>query len=126
MERNMKIYVAGPYTANSNSEIQKNVDNAIDAAITVYEKGHYPYLPHLTHWIELRSQETNRGLKWEDYIEMDHIWLQNCDALLHLKESRGADLELEYAKKHGKQIFYSLDEIPIVDRKFIYQFSEKK
>ena len=92
MTKSMKIYIAGPYTASSALQIQKNVDNAIDAAIDVYKKGHYPYIPHLTHWIELRSQETNQGLKWEDYIEMDHVWLEDCDAFLFLKESRGANL----------------------------------
>lgn len=120
----MKIYVAGPYTAATSEQVQQNVNNAIDAAIAVYEKGHFPYIPHLTHWIELRSQETKKGLKWEDYIEMDHIWLQACDALLFLKESRGANLEREYAKKNGKKIFYSLEEIPTIERKFIYQFTK--
>jgi len=118
----MKIYVAGPYTADSDSKIQKNVNNAIDAAITVYEKGHFPYIPHLTHWIELRSQETNRGLQWEDYLEMDRIWVENCDALFLLNESKGANLELDYAKKLNKLIFYTLDEIPTVKRIFHYQF----
>lgn len=114
----MKIYIAGPYTAPSNSEIQANVNRAIDVAIKVYKKGHFPYLPHLTHWIDLRSKETDQGLKWEDYIEMDRIWLESCDALLYLSNSKGADIELEHAKKQGKKIFYNLDEIPTIERKF--------
>jgi hypothetical protein len=118
----LKIYIAGPYTAPSDSEIQTNVNNAIDAAIMVYKKGHFPYLPHLTHWIELRSKETNQVLKWEDYLEMDRVWLEICDALLFLRESRGAKLELDYAKKMNKKIFYNLDEIPTVKREFRYQF----
>ena len=121
----MKIYVAGPYTTDTDSNIQKNVNNAIDAAITIYKKGHYPYLPHLTHWVDLRSKETGQGLKWEDYVEMDHVWLEECDAMLFLKESRGANLELAYAKKTGKKIFYSLDEIPTIVRKYKFQFEEK-
>ena len=120
----MKIYVAGPYTASTDLEIQQNVNNAIDAAIAVYKKGHYPYLPHLTHWIELRSQETKQGLKWEDYIEMDHAWLENCDALLLLAPSRGANLELEYAKQHGKKIFFNIKEIPEQKIEHRYQFAK--
>jgi len=123
MTKSMKIYIAGPYTASSDSQIQKNVNNAIDAAIAVYKKGHYPYIPHLTHWIELRSQETKQGLKWEDYIEMDHVWLEVCDAFLFLKESRGANLELEFAKKNNKKIFYNINEISTAERIFRYQFS---
>ena len=118
----MKIYVAGPYTASSESEIQQNVNNAIDAGIEVYKKGHFPYLPHLTHWIELRSKQTNKGLKWEDYLEMDRSWLENCDALLFLSDSKGANLELGHAKKLNKKIFYNLDEIPIKKRKYEFQF----
>lgn len=118
----MKIYVAGPYTASSYNQIQQNVNNAIDAAISVYKKGHFPYIPHLTHWIELRSKETNQNLKWEDYLEMDRTWLDNCDALLFLNPSKGANLELEHAKNNNKKIFYSVDEIPIIERKYRYQF----
>ena len=121
--RALKIYIASPYTASSDSEIQANVSKAIDAAIMVYKKGHFPYIPHLTHWIELRSKETRQGLKWEDYLEMDRAWLESCDALLFLKESRGAKLELDYAKKMNKKIFYNLDEIPDVKRVFKYQFT---
>ncbi len=118
----MKIYVAGPYTANTESEIETNVNNAIDAAIEVYKKGHFPYLPHLTHWIELRSKATNQKLKWEDYLEMDRTWLESCDALLFLRESRGANLELEYAKELEKKIFYNIEDIPIIPREYKYQF----
>lgn len=118
----MRIYIAGPYTADSDSQIQKNVNNAIDTAILVFKKGHYPYIPHLTHWIEIRNMETNQGLKWEDYIEMDRIWLENCDALLYLGSSKGADIELNHAKKEGKPIFYSITEIPTEERK--YRFKE--
>jgi len=125
MTKSLKIYVAGPYTASTPDEITVNVNNAIDAAITIYEKGHYPYIPHLTHWIELRSRETERGLKWEDYIEMDHVWLEVCDAFLFLEESRGANLELEYAKKHGKKIFYNINEIPSIKRIYAFQFAKE-
>ncbi len=120
--KSMKIYVAGPYTASTESQIEINVNNAIDTAIQVYKKGHFPYLPHLTHWIDQRSRQTNQGLKWEDYLEMDRTWLESCDALLFLRESRGANLELEYAKHLKKKIFYNLDEIPIIQREFKYQF----
>ena len=117
----MKIYVAGPYTATG-EQIQKNVNNAIDAAISIYKKGHFPYIPHLTHWIELRSKEIGQNLKWEDYLEMDRIWLDACDAMLFLSPSKGANLELEHAKNSNKKIFYNLEEIPVVERKYKYQF----
>ena len=120
--KNMRIYVAGPYTASTEEEIQKNVNTAIDAAIAIYKKGHFPYVPHLTHWIEIRSKEITAGLKWEDYLEMDRAWLTNCDAMLFLHSSKGANLELEHAKKINKHVYNSLDEIPLIKRKYHYQF----
>jgi len=55
---------------------------------------------------------------------MDRVWLDNCDALLFLKESRGANLELEHAKQTNKKIFYKLDDIPTVQRELKYQFTQ--
>jgi hypothetical protein len=111
----LTIYVAGPYTADSDAKIWNNVVAAIDAGILLYRKGHYPYIPHLTHFVETRSQEVGAGLKWEDYIKWDRVWLKQCDAFLHLGSSRGADLELRWAKEHGLKIFYSLEDVPIAD-----------
>src|SRR5205823_11197183 len=66
--------------------------------LEVIRKGHVPFIPHLTHYIHL---ETEDPLPVEFYYEYDMVWLQSCDALLHLGPSRGADRELEYAEKRG-------------------------
>jgi len=109
----MKIYVAGPYTARHLRDTQRNVDTAIDMGIQIWKKGHFPYIPHLTHYIYLRP---TCDLEWEDFIEWDKVWLDACDAFLYLGKSRGADLELKYAKSKGKIIFKNLDDIPFVPR----------
>lgn len=111
----LKIYVAGPYTANSEEKILLNVNKAIDIGISIFYKGHFPYVPHLTHYIDLRAKETSVEMLWEDYIKWDMVWVELCDALFHISSSRGADIELDAAKKMGKHIFYSLDEIPVVN-----------
>ena len=111
----MKIYVAGPYTPVGNDVhdaarvASQNTRRAIRAGIEVIRKGHVPFIPHLTHYIHL---ETEDPLPVEFYYEYDMVWLQSCDALLHLGPSRGADRELEYAEKRGLKIFRSNDEIP--------------
>ena len=43
----MKVYIAGPYTKG---DVAVNVRNAISAAQTVFEAGHDPYVPHMTHF----------------------------------------------------------------------------
>jgi Fe2+ transport system protein FeoA len=52
-------------------------------------------------------------MSWADYIEWDKIWLAECDALLFLGNSKGANLELEIAKKLGKPIFFNVNSVPI-------------
>ena len=42
----------------------------------------------------------------------DAPWLRVCDALLFIAESKGANIELEEARRLGKTIFYSISEIP--------------
>jgi hypothetical protein len=107
----MRIYIAGPYTADTTDGKLENTNKAIDIGIQLYKKGHFPYIPHLTHWVDVRAEQTNIDLMWEDYIKWDLEWLDLCDALLYIGKSKGADIELEFAKKKGKIIFYSLDEI---------------
>lgn len=108
----MKIYVAGPYSASTlNGKIQ-NTNAAIDAAVKLLAKGHYPYIPHLTHFVDRRAAEIGITIEWEEYIRWDLVWLDLCDALLYLGSSRGADLELQFALKKGKRIYYGVGEIP--------------
>ncbi len=113
-EKVLRIYVAGPYSAPSMSEVEKNVRRAIVCGVEILKKGHYPYIPHLTHFVELLSQEKGLGLRWEDYIDWDLTWLELCDAFLYLGSSKGADIELNYARNLGKRIFLDLNEIPTI------------
>ena len=116
MSERLKIYIAGPYTAPTEDKIKSNVLRAIDAGLEIYRRGHFPYIPHLTHFVDLRSKELDAGMRWEDYIHWDRAWLTDCDALLHLASSRGADLELGWAKEAEKRIFYNVHEIPVISK----------
>ena len=114
MPKSLRIYIAGPYTAQDQNGHEANTDRAIDAGIAVYKRGHSPYIPHLTHYVDLRAKGTHVNLTWEDYIRWDMPWLQICDALLYLGKSKGADLELARARRLKKKIFFSIDEIPVI------------
>jgi hypothetical protein len=111
-EYNLKIYIAGPYSADCAKCIHANVISAIDAGIELWKKGHNPYIPHLTHFVDQRAKITNTPMAWNDYIEWDKVWLETCDALLFLGSSKGANLELDLAKKMGKRIFFSINSVP--------------
>lgn len=112
----MRIYVAGPYTAADQNGHELNTARAIDAGIAIFRKGHLPYIPHLTHYVDLRAKQTGIRLEWGDYIEWDMPWLEVCDAVLYLAKSKGADLELRRARSLKKRIFYSVKEIPRIKR----------
>jgi len=114
--KQMRIYVAGPYTADTNDERVNNVKKAIDAAIGLYEKGHTPYVPHLTHLIDERAKELGIVITREDYVRCwDKPWLEICDALLLLADSPGAREELDTAQNLGKEIFIGgADIVPAV------------
>lgn len=108
----MRIYVAGPYSAPTEQEREANANRAIDAGIAVTAKGHVPFIPHLNHMWDIRACERDVVYPWEYWIEWCLEWLSLCDCLLCLGRSRGVDVEIEYARKSGIPIYYSVDEIP--------------
>ena len=112
----MKIYVAGPYTAQTKEEMEENVQRAIDVGIELWKKGHFPLIPHLLHWVDLRAEELGVPMGWSDYMLWDAPWLDHCDALLLVAESKGALIELEYASEKGMIIYRSVMEVPAVKR----------
>ncbi len=111
----LKVFIAGPYTP-SDSDLHdasrvahRNTIKAIKAGIKLIERGHIPFIPHLTHFIHL---ETEKPLPAEFYYRYDMVWLQHCDALLYLGNSEGANKELQKAKELGLEIFYSIEKVP--------------
>ena len=114
----MRIYVAGPYSPQSPSkhtciqEAAHNVDRAIRVALVLISKGHYPFVPHLTHYIHV-SSACQRELGERFYYEYDNTFLDHwAEALFYMGSSKGADAELERAKRLGLKIFYDFSEVP--------------
>jgi hypothetical protein len=101
----MYIYVAGPY---SKGDVAENVRTAIHQGDYISRLGHYPYIPHFTHfWHMLIPHE------YEFWMAQDFKWLERCDAILRLPgESSGADREVEHAKSLGLTVFTSVFDIP--------------
>ena len=110
----LKIYIAAPYSAKTEKVRARNVERTIDAALALFKKGHFPYIPHLTHWVDKRAKETEIAMEYEDYMKWHRPWLEACDAFLYLDSSKGADLELQAAKDLDKLIFYSIDDVSMV------------
>lgn len=100
-----KIYIAGPYTKG---DVAENVRTAIYQGDYVAGLGHYPFIPHLSHfWHYLLLHD------YEFWIKQDLMWLECCDAILRLKgESSGADAEVKRAIELGLTVYTSIFDIP--------------
>ena len=111
------IYIAGPIS-NGNKlgarEIYKNVLNGEDLYMKLVEKGYNPICPHFSYYPWLRH---DRDIKWQIWLAMDESYVRVCPMLYYMLpeiygESKGALHELELAKKLGKTIYTSIDDVP--------------
>jgi len=113
--RRLKVYVAGPLTAESEAKKLDNTDAAVAAGIAVWGRGHDPFIPHLTTYVERVTRELRIGPQtWEQWLQWDLPWLRVCDAVLLLGRSPGADREVREARKLGLPVFTDVEDLPRV------------
>lgn len=110
--KEIKVYIASPY---SNGWMPTNITRQFNFSKELLELGYYPYMPLLTHFLELYTHFPEH--KW---LELDFVYLKTCDAVLRIKPadengveipSPGADKEEALARELGIPIFYSIDEL---------------
>jgi len=118
MVTKMRIYIAGPYCPKNCSLhdaariAQVNVDKAIEVANKLIEKGHFVFVPHLSHFIHIHYSCKRDYGKW--WYEEDNTFLTHwAEAIFFIGSSRGADAELELATKLGLKIFHILEEVGV-------------
>jgi len=108
----MIIGVAGPYSAPTEEQRQKNLDAMNEAAARVLEKGHIPIigmnaaLPIVT--------IANIEDKYKATMEISLAVINTCDAILMIGESPGANKERDLVNAKGLPVYYSIEEIPDV------------
>ena len=101
----MRVYIAGPY---SKGDVALNVRNAIHAGDVIARRGHFLFIPHLTHFWHMAIPH-----EYQFWLDQDMVWLKQCDALLRLQgESTGADAEVEMARELGMHVYYSALDVP--------------
>jgi hypothetical protein len=97
----VRVYIAGPYTIGDKEE---HVNNAITMGAQVMDLGHSPFIPHLSHFVELKYPRA-----WERWMEVDEDFLSICEALIRIPgESKGADREVKMAMALGIPVFNSV------------------
>jgi hypothetical protein len=112
--RRLKVYIAGPLTAPTAFEKMKNTYFAVTAGLEVWKRGHDPYIPHLTTFVEPATKAGLGPQTWEHWLQWDLPWLRVCDAVLFLGPSPGADREVREARKLGLPVFTDVEDLPRV------------
>lgn len=113
------ILVAGPYRSGTGDDpklIAKNVAAMTEAALRLFRAGH---LPVMGEWFALPLIEHagSRGIGDSVFDEIFHPisrrLVAKCDGCLRIGgASVGADEMVALARKHGKRIYFSVEEIP--------------
>lgn len=101
----IKCYIASPY---SNGDKQENVNLQMDVANELLNHGYAPFVPTLSHYMELRNPR-----KEHDWLKLDFEFLACCDVLIRIRPlkddveiaSAGADKEEAYARSLGIPTF---------------------
>ena len=100
----MIVYVSGPYTKG---DVIENIRIACDTADKLLEKGHIPYIPHLSafwHLVSLKS--------YDEWMRIDAAFIPRCDCLLRIPgESKGGDIEVQIAQRLDIPVYFSIDEL---------------
>ena len=116
----LMILVAGPYRSGTDGDparIQANVDAMTATALTLHRRGH---LPVMGEWFALPLIEAAAAAGDDPDEAFDAIFhpvaedvLGRCDACLRIGgPSEGADRMVATARRLGKTVFTSLEEVP--------------
>ncbi len=110
------IMIAGPYSSGGAGATERaaNLRAMNEAALEVFQKGHTPVigvnmaLPVIDVAGEDRFEEI--------MMPISLALAERCDAILRIGgASVGADQEVDRLKAAGKQIYFSVDDIPKAD-----------
>jgi hypothetical protein len=117
--RPLLILVAGPYRSGTGDDPAKLAANvrAMEAhALPIFRAGHVPLVGE---WLALPmlaiagSKRMDDELWEEIFHPVAERLLTRCDAVLRIGgASKGADLMVETARKHGLAVYHALDEVP--------------
>ena len=115
------ILVAGPYRSGTNDDpvkIAANVAAMTETSLALFRVGH---LPVMGEWFALPMIEHAGSTRIGDaaFNEIFHPisrrLVAKCDAVLRIGgASAGADEMVSLAREHGKAVYLSMDEVPVV------------
>jgi len=99
------IYVSGPLTTG---HMTSNIRSALEIAHDLMLRGYVVIVPHE----KALLMEMLHPMSYVDWLRYDFRRILACDAVYRMPgESRGADLEVRFAKSRGIPVFDSLVEL---------------
>ena len=114
MKKSERIYIAGPYlpkncTLHDASRIaQHNTNRAITTANMLIEKGHFVFVPHLSHYIHTHysCNRDYNGWWYEEDMTFLNYWATAIYMINGWEDSYGAKKEYQRAKELGLKILF--------------------
>lgn len=107
----MLIAVAGPYSAETAEQRQRNLDAMNEAAAEVMRRGHIPVIGvNAALPVVARLGEEQNG--YEAIMTISLALVDKCDAILMIGESPGANRERDLVRLKGLPVYESVAEIP--------------
>ena len=115
MSRPLRIYCAGPYSAETKGQRDQNIEVARVHTAMLIKAGHYPFCPHT---MTARFDDDFPEIEYEHYMTMFYEWLRHCNAIYLLPNwqlSNGTSIEIGLANELELDVYYSYKQVPQVD-----------
>lgn len=106
--RSFLIYVAGPYTAARDKDMNENVSRACDVAADLWALGYTPVIPHVN------FNHLRHTADYSDIMEACLAILQRCDGIYMMpgwRDSQGATTEYDFANDRMKIVFLQMSDV---------------
>jgi hypothetical protein len=107
----MRVYVAGPYSANNVIEVLENIRRGQRASVEILLAGHEPFCPWLDYQFQFLLRE-GEHLTVKDYYRYSIAWLEVSDAMVILggwKHSKGTLAEIKRAEELNITIYHGVE-----------------
>lgn len=105
----LRVYVAGPYSADNVLDVLHNIRRGIRASTQIFTLGFAPFSPWLDYHFLLQVTESEaKEVTVKDFYQYSLAWLAVSDALYVLpdsEESHGTQEEIKYAESLGIPVF---------------------
>mgnify|MGYP003146706429 CR=1 FL=1 len=109
VDKPLRVYIAGPYSAEAEIDVQRNVRKAMEAARALIEKGHIPFCPHLLHWVDRQRDDR---LPYDYCMEYGLTWLRQCQGIVRISKSPGSNREWRLAGRLGLHRWEGVENVP--------------